>query len=127
MAESRSHQGTDVLDEGSVSEDAGRAARNADSPISASDLLSVAESQPQRVTDREKQLMPEGIEAELTEGLSTDPADKVQQLIGQLGTEEGLRRLRVSDPETARQFEQEQRTPPVRSEPSAPDDGQAER
>ena len=63
LAESRSHQGTDVLDEGSVSEDAGRAARNADSPISASDLLSVAESQPQRVTDREKQLMPEGIES----------------------------------------------------------------
>ncbi len=71
--------------------------------------------------------MPEGIEAELTEGLSTDPADKVQQLIDQLGTEEGLHRLRVSDPETARQFEQEQRTSPVRSEPSAPDDGQAER
>lgn len=38
----------------------------------------------------------------------TDKAEnKVQQLIQQYGTEEGLRRLRESDPEAAQQFEQE--------------------
>ena len=72
-------------------------------------------------------LTTESIEAELTEGLSLERFDKAQQLIDQYGSEEGLRRLRESDPEAARQFEREQRTPPVRSEPDAPDDGQAER
>ncbi len=124
LAESSSHRGTDVLDEGSVSEDTGRAARNADSPISASDLSSVAESQPQRVTDLQKQLTPAGIEAELTEGLSTNPADKVQQFIDQFGTEEGLRRLRESDPEAARQLEQGLRGEKTRSSPSS-DSGQS--
>ena len=43
----------------------------------------------------------------------TDKAEnKVQQLIQQYGTEEGLRRLRESDPEAAQQFEQE----PLRSD-----------
>ena len=35
---------------------------------------------PQSVADIEKRLMPQGIESELTEGLSTNPADKAQQL-----------------------------------------------
>ena len=57
----------------------------------------------------EKQLAPEGIEAELTEGLSADRFDKVQQLIDEYGREEGLRRLRESDPDVARRFERRQR------------------
>ena len=47
---------------------------------------------PQSVADIEKTLTPQGIEAELTEKLSPDRFDKKQQLIDQLGTEEGLRR-----------------------------------
>ena len=69
----------------------------------------------------EKRLTPAGSEAELSRELSTDPADKAQQLIGQYGTEEGLRRLRESDPEAARRFEsdksrqgRERRNPPTR-------------
>ena len=38
-------------------------------------------------------------------GVSPERFDKVQQLIDQYGTAEGLRRLRESDPEAARQFE----------------------
>ena len=57
--------------------------------LSPSDLSRVGESIPQSVTDLQKQLTPQGIESELTEGLSTNPADKAQQLIDQYGTEEG--------------------------------------
>ncbi len=71
---------------------------------------------PKSMAELEKQLTPEGIEAELSEGLSPERRDKVQQLIDQYGTGEGLRRLRKSDPDAARQFEREQREPPVRSE-----------
>ena len=72
---------------------------------------------PQSVADLEKQFSPEGIEAEPSELLSPDRFDKAQQLIDQYGTEEGLRRLRESDPEAARQFERERRSPPVREVP----------
>ena len=72
---------------------------------------------PKSMADLEKQLTPEGIEAELTEGLSADPADKAQQLIDQHGTEEGLRRLRESDPDAARQFERDRR--PSRDAPKS--------
>ena len=71
---------------------------------------------PKSMAELEKQLTPEGIEAELSEGLSPERRDKVQQLIDQCGTGEGLRRLRKSDPDAARQFERERREPPVRSE-----------
>ena len=50
------------------------------------------------------------LEAELNEGLSVERFDKGRQLIDQYGTEEGLRRLRESDPDAARQFE---RHPPI--------------
>ena len=60
---------------------------------------------PQSMADIEKQLTPEGIEAKLSQGGSTDIFDKAQQLIDQYGTAEGLGRLRESDPEAARQFE----------------------
>ena len=49
------------------------------------------------------------------------PREKVQQLIDQYGTAEGLRRMREMDPEAARQFEQGRR--PSRD---APDKGQSE-
>lgn len=75
---------------------------------------------PQSVADLEKQFSLEGIEEELSEGLSPERFDKAQQLIDQFGTEEGLRQLRESDPEAARQFERERLRPesPRPSEPS---------
>jgi hypothetical protein len=60
-------------------------------------------------------------------GLSSAQREEAKQLFDQFGTEEGLRQLRESDPEAARQFEREQRTPPVRSEPDAPDSEESER
>ena len=51
--------------------------------------------------------------------------DKAQQLIDQYGTEEGLRRLKKSDPEEARRFERERRGAPsgdVSSGHTHPDD-----
>ena len=87
-------------------------------PLSPSDLPDMIKPQsPQSVADLENQLTPAGIEAELTEGLSTNPADKAQQFIDQYGTEEGLRRLRESDPDAARRFEQGRRGEPTRSSP----------
>ena len=81
-----------------------------------SDLSGTVEStpSPQSVAGIEKQLTPEGIESDLTKGLSADKFDKVQQLIDQYSTEEGLRRLQESDPEAARQFERERRPVPSR-------------
>ena len=94
-----------------------------DSPLSSSDLSRVVESTPssQSVEDIEKQLTPAGIEAELTEGLSPERFNNAQQLIDEYGSEEGLRRLKESDPEAARQFERRRR--PSRD---APDKGQPE-
>ena len=85
-----------------------------DSPPSSSDLSRVVESTPssQSVADIEKRLTPEGIERELSEGVSPERFSKAQQLIDQYGTEEGLRRLRESDPEAARQFQRERRDVP---------------
>ena len=79
----------------------------ADVPVSSSDLPDMVKPTPfpSSMADIEKQLTPEGIEAELSEGGSTDPFDKARQLIDQYGTEEGLRRLRETDPDAARQFE----------------------
>jgi len=86
-----------------------------DVPVSPSDLPDrLKPVSPQSVTDIEKQLTPQGIEVELTEGIPTVPADKVQQLIDEYGTEEGLRRLREMDPEAARQFERERSPKPPR-------------
>lgn len=45
------------------------------------------------------------------------PREKVQQLIEQYGTAEGLRRFREMDPEAARRFEQERRGAPFRDVP----------
>jgi len=87
--------------------------------LSPSDLPDMGKPiSPPNVADIEKQLTPEGIEAELSGELSTDSFDKAQQLIDQYGTEEGLRRLREMDPEAARQFDRERRPVPSRDVPN---------
>ena len=108
---------------GGADKDTDTATVRSDVSASPSDLSSAVEPtpSPSNVPDIEKQLTLQGIESELTKGLSTDPADKAQQLINQYGTEEGLRRLREMDPEAARQFEQGRRP-----SPNAPDKGQLE-
>ena len=52
------------------------------------------------------------------DGLSAAPADKAQQLIDRYGTEEGLRRLRESDPEAAERFESDKSRPGRERRPS---------
>ena len=100
---------TDPFSEGSINEDASGAPVRSDVPLSPSDLPEMVNPTPAppSVADIEKQLTPQGIEAELNKGLSPEHFNKAQQLIDQYGTEEGLRRLRESDPEAARQFERE--------------------
>ncbi len=84
--------------DGDITEDTSGAPVRPDVPVSPSDLPGgmVKPQSPQSV---------KGIEAELSKRVSTGPVDKAQRLIDQYGTEEGLRRLRESDPEAARQFE----------------------
>ncbi len=114
------YSGTDTVSEGRINEDGSGAPVRSDVPLSPSDLPGMVKPpSSQTVADLENQLTPQGIEAELTEGLSTNPADKAQQLIDQYGTEEGLRRLRESDPDAARRFEQRLRGEPSRSSPSS--------
>ena len=57
------------------------------------------------------------IETQLRKQLSPERFSKVQQLINQYGSEEGLRRLRETDPEAARQLEREQHEPKTDTEP----------
>ena len=116
--------------EGENSEDARRTPVHDDASLSASDK-SVGESTPSRrsepgVETSNKTPTPptaESIEAELSEGVSPERFSKAQQLIDQYGTEEGLRRLRESDPEAARQFQRERRPVPSRDVPNG---GQSE-
>ena len=105
----------DPASEGDIPIDTDTDPPRADVPVSPSDLLDMGKPTPSppNMTDLEKQLTPEGIEAELSEGVSTDPFDKVQQLIDQYGTEEGLRRLREMDPDLARRFESNKSRPPT--------------
>lgn len=56
---------------------------------------------PQSIADIEKQFPPEGIEAGLIKGLSSDRFNKAQQFIDQYGTVEGLRRFREIEPDAA--------------------------
>ena len=105
--------GTDIVSEQGINEDTRGATVVSDVPRAPSDVPNMVKPiSPQSVADIEKQLTPQRIESELTEGLSTDPANKAQQFIDQYGTEEGLRRLQESDPEAARQFERERRPVP---------------
>ena len=118
------YSATAPFSEGSINTNASDATVGSDVPVSPSDLPDIVKPIfPPSVADIEKQLTPKGIEAELTEGLSPDRFDKAQQLIDQYGTEEGLRRLRESDPDAARRFERGRRPVPSRD---APDRGQSE-
>ena len=115
---------TDPFSEGSINEDASGAPVRSDVPTSPSDLPDIVKPiSPQSVADLEKQLTTQGIEAELSKGLSPERFDKAQQLIDQSGTEEGLRRLWEMDPEAARQFERERSPKPPRD---VPEDEQSE-
>ena len=114
------HSATDPFFEGSINEDASAAPVRSDVPASPSDLPDRLKSvSPQSIVDIEQQLTPEGIEAELSKGLSPERFDKAQQLIDQFGTVEGLRRLRAMDPEAARQFERESPPKPARNVPDS--------
>ena len=74
------YSATDFVSEGDFPLDTDTAPVSSDVPRSPSDLSRVVESTPsaQSVADIEKQLTPEGIEAELSQGVSTDSFDKVQ-------------------------------------------------
>jgi hypothetical protein len=109
----------DSVSERGSDEDVSGAPVPSDLPISPSDPPDMVKPTPSplNVADLEKLLTPEGIEAELSEGVSPERFNKAQQLIDQYGTEEGLRRLRESDSEAARQFEREQHKPKMNTEP----------
>ena len=109
-------------------------ARLSDVPSSAPKAVSPHYAQPADVTELElgqealaipPDKSPKQIENEVNAGISPDSFDKMQQLIDQYGTEEGLRRLQESDPEAARRFEQVRRGAPSRDAPRghAPPDG----
>ena len=59
-----------------------------------------------------------GVEANGWEGLLLGQREQAKAFFDEYGTEEELRRLRVSDPDAARQFEQERQQPTVPSEPN---------
>ena len=116
------YSATDPFSEGSINEDASGAPVRSDVPASPSDLPDIVKPIfPQSVADIEKQLTPQGIEAELSEGLSPERFSKAQKLIDQYGTAEGLRRLREVDPEAARQFERHPPNRPASRTPSSRD------
>ena len=125
------HQSKVPVFDGRFSEDTQRVPVRSDVPVSPSDLPDIVKPiSPPSAADIEKQLTSQGIEAELSGELSTDPFDKAQRLIDQYGTEEGLRRLREMDPEVARRFESDKSRPgrerrPVPSR-DVPDGGQLE-
>ena len=88
-----------------------------DLPHFPADLSRLVEPVPQDIADLQKRLTPEGIEAELERSVSPDRYNKMQRLIKQYGTEEGVRRFREVDPEAARQFEREPSPKPPRNVP----------
>ncbi len=118
-ADNREYSGADIVSEGDTPIDTDTAPVRSDAPVPPSGLPGMVESTPSppSVTELEKQLMPVGVEAELSQGVSADRFDKARQLIDQYGSEEGLRRLREMDPDTARQFERTQRERKMDTEP----------
>ena len=73
----------------------------------------------------EKLLTPEPttpFDPEAWKGLSPERRKRAKQFFDQYGTEEGLRRLRASDPEAAEQFDRERNNPPGRDEPPVKDE-----
>jgi hypothetical protein len=93
-----------------------------EAPVSTSFLPEIVESTPSRRSEAGGQVPNKMPTLPTSEGigvqLSPERFDKAQQLIDQYGTEEGLRRFREMDPETARRFDRERRESPVHSEPS---------
>ncbi len=116
---------TDSGSEGSISHDINAALDRTDVPVSPSDPSDMVKTTPSRQSEvgaeaSNKTPTPptaESIETQLREQLSPEGFDKVQQLIDQYGQEEGLRRLRETDPDTARQFEHTQRRRKTDTEP----------
>ena len=131
--------GPENVSEGNRPLDTETAPGSSDSPLSPSDLPDMVEPTPSRPSEPRTEAanktltLPtaESIKAQLREQLSPERFDKVQQLIDQYGTEEGLRRLRESAPDAAERFERERlRSERLQSsEPSrdAPDGEQSER
>ena len=80
-----------------------------EAPVSASFLPEIVESMPSRQSeiggDVSNKMPTPPIFESIGEQLSPERLDKARQLIDEYGTEEGLRRLRASDPEAARRFE----------------------
>ncbi len=116
------------VSDGGLSEDTQRASVPADIPRSPSNLSGVLEPSRRSMTGGERTKTPtpstaKSIETQLQKRLSPERFNNAQQLINQYGAEEGLRRLRESDPEAARRFERERRPVPSRN---APDGRQSE-
>ena len=61
------------------------------------------------------------VESSGWEGLLPEQREQAKELFDQYGTEEGLRRLKEMDPDTAERFEREWRGAPSRSSPSSED------
>ncbi len=116
------HRAEIPVPNGGLSEAARSASVGSEAPVSPSGSSNMVKPNfPQSIADIEKQFSPEGIEAKLTEGLPTAPADKAQQLIDQYGTEGGVRRFKEMGPDAAERFERER--PPEPSRESPKDDG----
>ena len=62
------------------------------------------------------------VEADGWEGLSSEQRKQAKQLFDQYGTEEGLRRLRASDPDAAERFDRDAPKRDGYSDESPPDD-----
>ena len=121
------------VSDGELSENTRRVPVPADAPRPPSNLSDVLESSHHSITGGEETKTPtppttDSIETQLNRQLSPERFDKAQQLIEQFGTEEGLRRLRETDPEAARQFESDKSRPGrerrPKSVPDTPDAGQ---
>ena len=113
--------------EGENSDDARQTLVHDDTSLSASDksvgeLTHSRRSEPRDKTSNKTSIpsTAENIETRLREQLSPERFSKAQQFIHQYGSEEGLRRLRESDPEAARQFERERRLSPNASDKGQP-------
>lgn len=115
-----SYSETDSGSNGNISDDPGQELTNVPSLLDSPDMAKSTPPLPS-VADLEKQVTPQGIEAQLREQLSPEQLGKAQQLIDEFGTEEGLRRLRESDPNAARRLERERRMPPQPSRGSSPE------
>ena len=124
-ADGRKYSAGSPVSEGGIPLDTNTTPARSDLPLFQSDLSTPFESESTAqgeaihgTTQTPKPPTVDILETQLREQLSPERVSKVEQLIGQYGTEEGLRRLRQTDPDAARQFERQRSTPPTRSEPA---------